>query len=181
MKKILVLHGSSREGGNTEQLTNLALEGIPHTSMYLREKHIKAIEDKRHAPEGFQPVDDDYDDIIHAVLEHDILIFSTPLYWYGMSGHMKDFVDRWSQSLRDKRFHFKEIMSKKQAHVIITGGDQPRIKGLPLIQQFQYIFSFMNMEFAGYIIGQGNQPGDIMNDRRAVEEARVFNERLKSS
>ncbi|MFY0543343.1 flavodoxin family protein [Brevibacillus sp. H7] len=177
--KILVLHGSSREGGNTEKLTNIALEGIPHTSIFLREKEIHAIEDKRHDPDGFQPVDDDYDEVIRAVLEHDILIFSTPIYWYGMSGLMKDFVDRWSQSLRDKRFNFKEAMSKKKAYVIITGGDQPRIKGLPLIQQFQYIFSFVDMPFAGYIIGEGNKPGEILNDRRALEEAKIFNESVK--
>lgn len=178
--KILVLHGSSREGGNTEQLTNLALEGVPHTSIYLREKEIRAIHDQRHDPDGFSPVADDYDQVVEAVLSHDFLIFSTPIYWYGMSGHMKNFVDRWSQSLRDKRYAFKDTLAQKRAYVITTGGDQPRLKGLPLIQQFQYIFSFVGMPYEGYIIGEGNKPGDILGDKRAVEDAKVFNEWLKS-
>ncbi|MFM1655248.1 flavodoxin family protein [Brevibacillus sp. B_LB10_24] len=177
--QILVLHGSSRENGNTEQLTNCALEGIPHTSIFLRKLDIRPIVDKRHDPEGFAPVTDDYDSVIQAVLSHEILLFSTPIYWYGMSGVMKDFVDRWSQSLRDKRFSFKESLANKQAYVIAAGGDEPRIKGLPLIQQFQYIFSFVGMPFGGYIIGEGNRPGDILRDKRAVAEARLLNEKLK--
>lgn len=178
--EILVLHGSSRDEGNTEQLTNLALEGIPHTSILLREKEIRAIHDQRHDREGFTPVADDYDGVIEAVLAHDILIFSTPIYWYGMSGHMKNFVDRWSQSLRDKRYAFKDSLAQKHAYVITAGGDQPRLKGLPLIQQFQYIFGFVGMPFDGYIIGEGNKPNDILGDKRAIAEAKILNGLLKA-
>lgn len=174
--KILVLQGSSRENGNTEQLSQLVLQGIPHTQIHLREKNIRAIHDQRHDPEGFTAVDDDYDAIVEAVLEHDVIVFATPIYWYGMSGFMKDFVDRWSQSLRDKRYSFKQALAQKQAFVITTGGDDPRVKGLPLIQQFQYIFGFVGMPFAGYIIGEGNKPGDVLQDKRAVAEASVWNE-----
>ncbi|MED1794947.1 flavodoxin family protein [Brevibacillus nitrificans] len=174
--KILVLQGSSRENGNTEQLSQLVLNGIPHTQIHLRDKNIRAIHDQRHDPEGFTAVDDDYDAIVEAVLEHDVIVFATPIYWYGMSGFMKDFVDRWSQSLRDKRYSFKQALAQKQAFVITTGGDDPRVKGLPLIQQFQYIFGFVGMPFAGYIIGEGNKPGDVLQDKRAVAEASVWNE-----
>lgn len=177
---ILVLHGSSREGGNTEQLTNIALEGIPHTSIHLREKNILPIHDQRHVEGGFTAVADDYDEVTEAVLAHDFLIFSTPIYWYGMSGYMKNYVDRWSQSLRDKRYAFKESLGRKQAYVITTGGDQPRIKGLPLIQQFQYVFSFVGMPYAGYIIGEGNQPGDVLADMQAVASAKQLNAWLKT-
>jgi multimeric flavodoxin WrbA len=180
MMKILVLQGSSRENGNTEQLTSLALEGIPHTTIRLREKRIEPILDQRHEPGGFTAIDDDYDAVIDEVLAHDIIVFATPIYWYGMSGYMKDFVDRWSQSLRDKRYAFKEALGQKQAYVITTGGDEPTIKGLPLIQQFQYIFSFVGMPFAGYIIGEGNKPGEILQDEKAVADAKRLGERLKT-
>jgi len=177
--KILVLQGSSRDEGNTEQLVSLALEGIPYTNIRLREQHIKPIFDQRHAPGGFTAVDDDYDAVIEAVLAHDFLIFATPIYWYGMSGQMKNFVDRWSQSLRDRRYAFKEALGQKQAYVITTGGDQPTIKGLPLIQQFQYIFEFVGMPFTGYIIGEGNKPGEILRDQRALSNAKQLNEWLR--
>lgn len=176
--KILVLYGSSRENGNTELLTESVLKGIKHSKIYLREKNIVPIEDKRHSPEGFQPVNDDYDDVIRELLNHDVIFFSTPIYWYGMSGTMKNFVDRWSQSLRDSRYNFKEIMGKKKVYVILTGGDYPKVKGLPLIQQFQYIFDYVSAKFCGYIIGEGNKPNEVLQDQQALAQAKKLNKEL---
>jgi len=169
--KILVLYGSSRRNGNSEALADHLTRGLECTRIYLADKKITPIVDKRHAPEGFSPVDDDQDEIVRQLLAHDIIIFATPLYWYGMSGQMKLFVDRWSQSLRDTRYDFKNGMAGKKAIAVIAGGDNPRIKALPLVQQFQYIFTFMGMEFAGYVLGKGGKPGEVLQDERALGEA----------
>ncbi|GAA0134832.1 flavodoxin family protein [Paenibacillus sp. YSY-4.3] len=177
--RIAVLHGSTREEGNTEALTEVVLEGLDRTDIYLREKTILPIHDQRHEEGGFDPVDDDYDDIIHEVLEHDILVFATPVYWYGPSGILKSFIDRWSQSLRDTRYDFKETMSRKKAYVIVVGGDNPRIKALPLIQQLKYTFDFVGMPLEGYVIGKASRPGDISGDSRALAEAQWLNGELR--
>jgi hypothetical protein len=92
---------------------------------------------------------------------------------------MKNFVDRFSQSLRDETLHFKESMSLKKAYVITVGGDNPRIKALPLIQQFQYIFDFLGTEFAGYFIGKANAPDEIQSDHRSLSEALEFKRALQ--
>ncbi|MBO9130368.1 flavodoxin family protein [Bacillus sp. 165] len=170
-----VLHGSSRNEGNTEYLANVMTKGQEVTNFLLRNLEILPINDKRHDKEGFQPMHDTYETMIKQVLEHDILVFATPIYWYGMSGVMKDFVDRWSQSLRDADIQFKERMSQKKAFVILVGGDKPKIKGLPLILQFQNIFDFVGISFEGYIIGEGNQPGDILKDEQAIAAAKQMN------
>ncbi|USC68966.1 flavodoxin family protein, partial [Staphylococcus aureus] len=44
---------------------------------------------------------DDYEQLLIKVLESDIIIFSTPLYWYSMSASLKLFIDRWTESFRD--------------------------------------------------------------------------------
>lgn len=176
--KILVINGSSREKGNSEYLTKVLLKDIPHSTISLREYRINSIVDQRHEENGFDPVDDDYEKVIKHVLEHDILLFATPLYWYGMSGLMKNFVDRWSQSLRNKTISFRDQMAKKQAFVLIVGGDRIHIKALPLVQQFQYIFDFMNMPMIGYLIGQGTKPAEVQNDRRALENAATWNKKI---
>jgi multimeric flavodoxin WrbA len=178
--KILALYGSSRENGNSELLTDRALKDLEATRIYLRTKTILPVVDGRHSPKGFEPVHDDYDEIIAQVMAHDVLLFATPLYWYGMSGLMKNFIDRWSQSLRDERYDFKASMKGKRVFVIVTGGDSVKIKGLPLIQQFQHIFDFMSMPFSGYILGRGNKPGDVLKDEEAMHEADLLNQYLKS-
>ncbi|MBM7702516.1 flavodoxin family protein [Metabacillus iocasae] len=175
---ILILSGSTRKNGNTEYLATKAVEGLPHTVVSLADKNIKPIVDMRHTEEGFSPVEDDYEEILQLILKHDVLLFATPLYWYGMSGPMKDFFDRWSQYLRDERFPFKEELKKKKAYVVITGGSDANIKGLPLIQQFNYIFEFVNMEFVDYMIGVGGKPGDVEHDYKALEKAKSWNKQL---
>ncbi|QQZ09681.1 flavodoxin family protein [Heyndrickxia vini] len=166
---IAVIYGGTRTNGNTETLTDLAVNGVEVEKIYLSDNIIQPIIDGRHSEEGFQEVSDDYNFIIDQLLPHDTWIFATPIYWYSMSGVMKNFIDRWSQTMRDTNYpEFKAQMSKKKAYVIAVGGDDPYIKGLPMIQQFQHIFDFMGMSFDGYVLGEGNKPGDILNDKKAM-------------
>ena len=177
---ILVLNGSARtEGSNTEVLTHQVLEGLPYNEVVLREKRILPINDLRHTDGGFVPVDDDYDEVIQQVLSHDTLIFVSPVYWYTVTGLMKNFIDRWSQSLRDKRFDFKAVMASKTAYVLTAGGDNPKVKALPMIQQLKYTFDFVGMPLEAYIIAKASKPGDIAKDTKALDEAKWLNAKLK--
>lgn len=177
---IAVIYGSSRENGNTEELTEIAIHGLNVEKIKLRDYTVQPIHDQRHAENGFTPVVDDYDSLVERMMKHDTLIFATPIYWYSMSGLMKNFIDRWSQTLRDPKFpNFKEELSQKKAFVITVGGDTPHIKGLPLIQQFNYTFQFMGISFEGYVLGTARKPGDILNDQVAFSSATEMNLKLK--
>lgn len=177
---LLVLYGSSRRGGNSELLADELVRGLECTRVYLAEHLVMPVQDKRHTPEGFGPVDDDYESIIAQVLAHDVIVFATPLYWYGMSAQLKAFLDRWSASLRDKRIDFAGDMGKKLAYVVVTGSDQPRLKALPLIQQFDLIFRYVGIAFSGYLVGEGNRPGDVLKDGRALVEAAWLRDELQA-
>lgn len=179
---IAVIYGGSRPEGNSETLTNQVIQGLQAEKVYLRDYQIQSIIDGRHAEEGFHDVADDYNSIIDRILPHDILIFSTPIYWYSMSGVMKNFIDRWSQTMRDANYpDFKKQLAQKKAYVIAVGGDDPYVKGLPMIQQFQHIFDFMGISFEGYILGDGNKPGDILEDKNALYAAVQLQKKLKNS
>jgi multimeric flavodoxin WrbA len=177
---IAVIYGGSRANGNTELLTERAIEGLSVERIYLREHTIKPVEDLRHTDLGFPDVNDDYNFVIDRVMGHGTLLFATPIYWYGMSGYMKNFIDRWSQTLRDSnRPDFRDKMSTMNAYVIAVGGDSPSLKGLPLIQQFQFIFDFVGASFGGYILGSGNKPGEVLHDSNAILLADQLRDRLK--
>jgi multimeric flavodoxin WrbA len=160
---IAVIYGSSRKNGNSEQLAKRLVEGFEADHIYLSDYTIEPITDYRHSEKGPYPVDD-YHDVIDRVLAQDVLVFTTPIYWYGASGLTKTFIDRWSQSLRENKAEFLAKFATKTAYVIGIGDDEPHLKGLPLVQQFQYIFGYTGTNFAGYILGQGNKPGDILQD-----------------
>ncbi|GKU79121.1 flavodoxin family protein [Paenibacillus sp. L3-i20] len=171
---IAVIYGSSRRNGNSEQLADRLVEGLETDRIYLSDYNIEPHKDYRHSEKEPYP-DDDYHRVIERVLAQDILVFTTPIYWYGASGLTKTFIDRWSQSLRENKPVFLEKLSTKTAWVIGVGDDEPHLKGIPLVQQFQYIFEYTGTKFAGYILGKANKPGDILLDTVAlatVEEIR---------
>ncbi|GKU84136.1 flavodoxin family protein [Niallia sp. NCCP-28] len=177
--KVVVIDGGSRPNGNTEILTEYVIQNLTVEKIYLKDYNIQPIIDMRHSMEGFQDRKDDYNSIIERILPNDILIFSTPIYWYSMSGTMKNFIDRWSQTLRDPKYpDFKNKMASKTAFVIAVGGDDPHIKGLPMIQQFNYIFDFIGIEFAGYILGNGNKPEEVIQDKAALFAATQIRNKL---
>lgn len=169
---IAVIYGSSRQNGNTELLTEHAIKDYDVERIYLRDYNIKQIIDQRHDDAGFDDVNDDYQNVIDRVIKHDVLIFATPVYWYTMSGLMKTFIDRWSQILRDPNYpNFREVMAKKRIYVIAVGGDNPKVKALPLINQFQYICDFFGMTFENYVVAQASLPGEIKEDKNAFIRA----------
>lgn len=173
---ILSIIGSSRENGNTEQLLSHVLNSVEHTEIRLQDYRIEPIVDQRHDEQGFSKVEDDYEQLLEQFLKTDVIIFATPVYWFGMSGQMKVFIDRWSQYMRDERFHFLEATAKQKAYVLLAGGSDPKITAMPLIQQFQYIFNFVGMSFEDYIIGNAVKPGEIKSDLLSIHKAAHWNE-----
>jgi hypothetical protein len=93
-----------------------------------------------------------------------------------MSGHLKNFIDRWSQSLRSASYDLRSSMSQKEAFLIVVGGDQVHRKSLPLIEQFYYICDFLHIKSIGYLIGQATKPGEIIKDKRALTECKYWNQ-----
>lgn len=171
---IAVIYGSSRKNGNSEQLADRLVEGLHADKIHLTDFNIEPIRDYRHSEKEPYP-DDDYHHVIERVLAQDVIVFATPIYWYGASGLTKTFIDRWSQSLRENKTDFLSQFATKTAWVIGIGDDEPHLKGIPLIQQFQYVFEYTGTRFGGYILGKGNKPGDILDDAislATVEEIR---------
>ncbi|GGC77180.1 putative NAD(P)H-dependent FMN-containing oxidoreductase YwqN [Thalassobacillus devorans] len=179
--KVGVIYGSTRENGNTELLTEEVVKNLPDViRIDLKRYRYHDIIDQRHDINGFSPVDDEYDQIIDQILDCEVLIFATPIYWYGMSSVMKRFVDRWSRTVRDDKYpDFKEQMSQKDAYIVAVGGDEPRVKGLPLVQQFQYICEFIGLNYKGFLLGEGGKPKDIFTDKTAIEDAQKLGEVIK--
>ncbi|MFC4076041.1 flavodoxin family protein [Salinithrix halophila] len=177
---IAVLYGSSRKNGNSEWLTKLFVNGFDADEIYLSDYRIEPIIDYRHAEPGPYP-NDDYRKLIDRVLEQDTIVIATPIYWYGLPAQLKLFIDRWSQSLRENRTDFLANMANKRAYVIAIGDDEPHVKGQPLIQQLEYIFDFVGVNFAGHVIGKGRRPEDIEQDSKALTAIKNLRSKLKAN
>lgn len=173
--RLLVLIGSSRRGGNTETLTDVALAALPVPAevdrVRLIDLDIKPIVDLRHAGVPFPDYGDDYDGVLFRMLGADVVVFSAPVYWYSMPGPMKNFLDRWSVSLRDTRFDFRARMREKAMYVVTVVSDDREV-ARPLIDAFRLTCDYLGMAWGGAAVGYGNRPGDVLGDAAGLAEAR---------
>jgi GrpB-like predicted nucleotidyltransferase (UPF0157 family) len=67
--------------------------------------------------------DDNFVEIIKKALDVELIVLATPVYWYSMSGVMKDFMDRFSDLLGGKHKHFGELLYGKKLELLSTGYD----------------------------------------------------------
>jgi multimeric flavodoxin WrbA len=80
---VLVILGSARGEGDTIAIVDAVFENRASTRIDLRELQIRQYAYDR-APDG-----DAVLSIADAMIEHDTIVFATPVYWYAMSGLMK--------------------------------------------------------------------------------------------
>lgn len=93
MSKTIAIIGSARRDGNTGKLIDSITENLGIEVIDLNIKEIAPFDYQ------FKNKGDDFLSTIEHILQHDNIIFASPVYWYAMSAQMKIFMDRLSDLL----------------------------------------------------------------------------------
>ena len=124
MKKVLILSGSPRKGGNSDILCDQFAKGALEMG---NEVEKICIAEKKIAPcsgcyfcknnGGRCVFNDDMGDILQKIIDCDVLVLSSPVYFYSISAQLKAVIDRtvarWTEiSNKDRQ---KEKSSSVQA------------------------------------------------------------------
>ena len=113
-KKVLIISTSPRRGGNSDSLADAFAQGAReagHTveQISLSDKTIGFCKGCLVCQKTQRCViRDDADSIAQNMLTADVLVFSTPIYYYGMCGQMKTMLDR-SNPLYSADYRFRDI------------------------------------------------------------------------
>lgn len=101
MKKVLILSGSPRKGGNSDVLCDQFAKGA--LEMGNEVEKIRVVE-KKIAPctgcyfckdnGGRCALNDDMGDILQKIIDCDVLVLSSPVYFYSMCAQLKAVIDR---------------------------------------------------------------------------------------
>lgn len=117
MSKTIIIQASSRSDGNTHTIVNQLREHIDCDLIDLATKNIHQYTyDHQHQADDFMP-------IIHQIVEYDLIIFATPVYWYTMSGVLKAFFDRISDCLQIEKELGRKLRGKQMAAVCCSSDD----------------------------------------------------------
>ena len=112
---------------------------------------------------------DDMNNIYAKIIDSDIIVFGTPVYWYGPTALMKCFIDRFVY------FNCPENRSKIRGKFAVIAipfeEENPKTADL-LIKFFKLSLQYLEMKLAGKIIvpGVGNR-GDILKKAYRLEYA----------
>ena len=121
MKKVLIIAGSPRKGGNSDMLAQQFAKGAAESGneveiIYLREKKINYCQGCLvclQKGECFQK--DDANELVEKMLSADVIVLATPVYFYSMDAQLKTLIDRtvsrWDDFGRFKGTEFWHIVT----------------------------------------------------------------------
>ena len=92
--------------------------------------------------------DDSFQNITDRMIKADVIILSTTIYWYSMSGYMKVFIDRWTDLVSTHKQKGRTLKGKKVA-VITQSTSEALPEGFEL--PIKLTAEYMDIEYVGGI------------------------------
>jgi multimeric flavodoxin WrbA len=187
--KVLGIFGSPRRGGNTELLLEEALkgaekEGAKVERLYLSDFTITPCKECHGCDNtGNCVIMDDMGKIYPQLLEADIIILASPIFFYGVTAWAKAMIDR-SQPLWVRKYLLKDPSSgkegKKRKGFFISVGATKGPKVFDgAIQTVKYFFDVLNAEYLGELVFRNVEAkGDILKHPEALQQAFEAGRRL---
>lgn len=172
-KKVLILSGSPRKGGNSDYLCDQFLKGAQeagHTAekVWVGGKNIgfcRGCYACRDSHVCFQK--DDMKEILDKMIAADVLVLSSPVYFYSVAAQIKAVIDRtlarWTE-LKDKEFYY-----------ILTAGEDSRAIMERSVECFRgFADCFQGSREKGVIYGHGLYAKEDAKSSSYAEEAYVM-------
>jgi len=186
---VLGIFGSPRRGGNTEVLLEETLrgaetEGAKVERLYLSDFTITPCKECHGCDAtGNCVILDDMAKIYPKLLEADVVILASPIFFYGVTAWTKALIDR-SQALWSRKYLLKDPSlgkegKKRKGFFISVGATKgPRVfEGAILTAK--YFFDVFNADYAGELVFRGVEAkGDILKHPEALQRAFEAGRRL---
>jgi len=123
MKNFVMINGSPRKNGNTGYAVKLFEDKLKNKNTELKtltlaDYNIKACEGCRECMKNCQCIitNDDFNLIFKEILNSDVIICFSPVYWYAPTGLMKNFIDR-----THAYYPCEKILKNKNAYIVSIG------------------------------------------------------------
>ena len=187
--KVLGLFGSPRRGGNTEILLEEALKGAEREGaeierLYLRDLDVTPCTECHGCDEtGSCVILDGMQKIYPKLLEADVIILASPIFFYGVTAWAKALIDR-SQALWAKKYLVNDPSmgkkgKKRKGFFISVGATKGQKVFEGAILTVKYFFDALNAEYTGELVYRGvDGKGEILKHPKALEQAREAGRRL---
>jgi multimeric flavodoxin WrbA len=173
--EVLGLSASPRRDGNSFLLVEAAVEGAGEAGHNAELVHLDDhvhhfLRDCRRCRDenGRCTIDDGFESLLRdRVLPAEAILFGTPLYWYGISGQLKTFLDRifcYIAASEPEADLFVEGLIGKRFALMLASEESYPGAGLGVIHEIQEYARYTHSAFVGVVQGIGNKRRDVLLD-----------------
>ena len=151
--KIVIINGSARKG-NTLTAINAFIKGADEKN------EIEVIApDKLH----ISPCQDDTNPTINKLVEADMILFATPVYWWGMTAQLKQVIDKcYCRGL--------QLKEKKIGLIVVGGSPLDNIQYELICKQFDCMASYLSWDMLFQKCYYANARDELAKDVDAIQK-----------
>lgn len=162
-KKVLIISSSPRKGGNSDTLCDKFAQGAKETGNIVEKIFLKDKKINYCTGCGFCNTNDyggcsqkdDMPEILEKIINSDVIVLATPVYFYTMCGQMKTFIDRFCS-------RYTHIEGKNFYYIMTAADGNPHAMNRVLVEFDGLMACLPNPHVKGQLIATGVwQKGDV--------------------
>ena len=186
--KVLGIMGSPRIKGNTDLLLDQALSGAQSQGAEIEKIKVDKLtitpckEYYGCERDGNCVIRDDMDSIYAKLLEADVVIVASPMFFYGITGQLKAFIDR-CQALWIRKHVLKQKLTSSERKGVFIGVGATQGKQLfdGSILIMKYFFDAIGATYTDELLVRGvDKKGEIKQHPTALTDAYELGKRVVS-
>lgn len=168
--KILVITGSPRKNGNSNTLAEYFIKGareagheIVRFDAAFKKVH-PCVACNHCGMDGPCVFEDDFEFVRANIVNADLVVFATPMYYFGISAQLKLVIDRF-YAING------QIHVPKKAVLLMTYANTAASEAKPIISHYETLLKYLGWTDAGQIIAPGVWPVGAINQTKFPQQA----------
>ena len=177
---ILIVQGSPHKNGTTHAMTEAFLSGVDQTrhaveTIWLGEKKVAPCLGCEYCRnhDGLCVHGDDMAELLPNVLASDLVVFVTPIYYFGFSAQLKAFIDRFYAVNTRLR-----AQTEKKAILLCAGGGKEEWIPDGILANYHTMLRYLHWESLGNVCALACHVKEHLADSAYPDAARKLGENL---
>ena len=169
--KVVVITGSAHKNGTTAYLTEQFIKGAQEAGhgIYRFDAAFKDVHpciacEKCHSGSAVCTFKDDMQELNSYLLDADVVVLVSPIYYYGINAQIKTVIDRFYAN--DALLH-----DNKKAVLMLTMADSPMESADGAIASFKGMTNFLGWKIAGTVVGVNCMTLDMLKKTDYPDQA----------
>lgn len=169
--KIVVLTGSPRRDGNTNYLADRFIAGAQENGHEVfrfdcaGHKVAGCMAYNRCGMDGDCVLKDDFGTVRPHLIEADMVVFVTPMYYFGFSSQLKSVIDRFYA------INGRIKGAPKKTALLMAYADMAEIEAQPILLHYRTLARYLGWEDIGTVVAPGVWTAGAVKNTRYGDEA----------